>query len=98
LESEMAELVGDKVWRIQGKTITLPVRIPDAEMAAATFRATPDQAADILQGTGLRPLTVAGRAFSTLMLVHYGEWALGAYDEAGVGLVIAACRMIDSDL
>lgn len=84
----MAQLVGGKVWRIQGTTITLPVRFADAEMAAAVFLADSRRAAGILRDTGLRPLSLAGRALSALMLVHYGEWALGSYDEAGIGLLV----------
>jgi hypothetical protein len=82
----MGELVAAKTWRIQGETITLPVRIRNAELAAAVFTARPADAANCLTGTGLRPFTLAGRAFSMLMLVHYGEWVLGSYDEVGVGL------------
>jgi hypothetical protein len=82
----MGELVAAKTWRIQGETITLPVRITDAETASAVFAVRPVDAASCLRGTGLRPFTLAGRAFSMLMLVHYGEWVLGTYDEVGVGL------------
>jgi Acetoacetate decarboxylase (ADC) len=83
----MGELVAARTWRVQGETITLPVRITDAEMAAAVFTARPADAAGCLAGTGLRPLSVAGRALSMLMLVHYGPWVLGSYDEVGVGLL-----------
>ncbi len=83
----MGELVATRTWRIQGETVTLPVRFTDAELAAATFTVRPAHAAACLAGTGLRPFTVAGRALSVLMLVHYGEWVLGSYDEVGVGLL-----------
>jgi Acetoacetate decarboxylase (ADC) len=83
----MGELVATRTWRVQGETITLPVRFTDAELAAAVFTARPADAAACLAGTGLRPFTVAGRAVSVLMLVHYGEWVLGSYDEVGVGLL-----------
>jgi hypothetical protein len=83
----MGELVATRTWRVQGQTITLPVRFTDAELAAAVFTARPADAATCLAGTGLRPFTVAGRALSVLMLVHYGEWVLGDYDEVGVGLL-----------
>jgi Acetoacetate decarboxylase (ADC) len=82
----MGELVAARTWRVQGETITLPVRIRDAEMASAVFTARPADAATCLAGTGLRPFTLAGRSFSVLMLVHYGEWVLGSYDEIGVGV------------
>jgi hypothetical protein len=83
----MGELVATRTWRIQGETITLPVRFTDAELAAAVFTVRPADVAACLAGTGLRPFTVAGRAVSMLMLVHYGEWVLGSYDEVGVGLL-----------
>jgi hypothetical protein len=82
----MAELVGPKTWRIQGRRITLPVTVTDAEMLAAVFRADPERAASTVARPGLRSWTLAGHAFSVLMLVRYGEWALGSYDEVGVGL------------
>ncbi len=83
----MGELVAAKTWRVQGETITLPVRITDAETALAVFTVRPADAATCLVGTGLRPFTLAGRGFSMLMLVHYGEWVLGTYDEVGIGLL-----------
>lgn len=83
----MGEHVAAKTWRVQGETITLPVRITDAEMASAVFTVRPADAAACLAGTGLRPFTLAGRALSVLMLVHYGEWVLGSYDEVGIGLL-----------
>lgn len=36
---------------------------------------------------GPKALDLARQAFSMLMLVRYGEWALGSYDEVGVGLL-----------
>lgn len=84
----MGELVAARTWRGQGETVTLPVRITDAEMVAAVFAARPADAAACLAGTGLRPFIVAGRVWSMLMVVHYGEWVLGSYDEVGVGLFV----------
>jgi hypothetical protein len=83
----LGELVAAKTWRGQGETITLPVYIRDAELATAVFTARPTEAASCLAGAGLRPFTVAGRALSVLMLVHYGPWELGSYDEVGVALL-----------
>jgi hypothetical protein len=62
----MAELAGGTVWRIQGTTITLPLRFPDAEMAPAVFLANSRPAAGLLRDTGLRPLSLAGRALSVV--------------------------------
>lgn len=85
----MAELLADTTWTIQGRTITLPVAITSAESTLAVYPVAPDAAAHHLSGTELEPWTVAGRAFSVLMLVHYDEWELGSYDEVGVGLLVA---------
>jgi hypothetical protein len=83
----VAERVARSTWSIQGETITLPVTITDARITAAVFRAAPAAAAQVLAETPLRPLVRAGRAYSMLMCVHYGEWALKSYDEVGVGLL-----------
>jgi hypothetical protein len=84
----MAQLVANSTWEIQGTTVTLPVTITDAQSSAALFLAAPDAAASHLRGTELTPYTVGGRAVSVLMLVKYGEWVLGTYDEVGVGLLV----------
>lgn len=84
----MAQLVAERTWEIQGTTITLPVTVTDAQSSAALFLASAEAAASHLRGTELTPFTVGGRAVSVLMLVKYGEWVLGAYDEVGVGLLV----------
>jgi hypothetical protein len=80
----VAELVGPDTWTIQGETITLPVSLGDARLTAAVFTCPAAAASSVLASTPLRPLVVAGRAISVLMCIHYGEWALKAYDEVGV--------------
>ncbi|MBU2665364.1 acetoacetate decarboxylase family protein [Actinoplanes bogorensis] len=84
----MAERVGDGVWTLQGETVTLPVEITSARLTAAVFT-TPVRSARAALGTiPVRPFTVAGRALSLVMCVHYDEWALKSYDEVGVGLLV----------
>jgi hypothetical protein len=83
----VAQRTGAGTWSIQGRTVTLPVTIPDARITSVVF-ATPAAAArGLLAETPLEPLEVRGRAFSLLMCVHYGDWVLGSYDEVGVGLL-----------
>jgi hypothetical protein len=82
----VAERVGAGVWSIQGRTVRLPVFVDDARITAAIFPAEPGPARELLAGTPLRPLVLGGRVFSLLMCIHYGEWALGTYDEVGVGV------------
>ncbi|MEU4238206.1 acetoacetate decarboxylase family protein [Actinoplanes sp. NPDC026619] len=88
----MAERIGAGTWLIQGETITLPVTITDARITAAIFTAPAAGARRLLDGVPLKPLTVAGRAITLLMFIHYGEWALKTYDEVGVGLLVRGPR------
>lgn len=83
----MAQRTAAGIWSIQGRTVTLPVTIPDARITAAVFVARPAEARQLLAETPLEPYVLGGRAFSLLMCVHYGEWVLGTYDEVGVGLL-----------
>lgn len=80
----MAQLVGPDTWTIQGETIRLPLRLADARVTAAVFACSPPDAASVLASAPLEPLVLAGRAFSVLICIHYGEWALRSYDEVGV--------------
>jgi Acetoacetate decarboxylase (ADC) len=75
------------VWIIQGETVTLPVMITRARLTAAVFTAEPAAARQVLTGVPLEPLIVFGRVLSTLLIVHYHEFALRTYDEVGVGLL-----------
>jgi acetoacetate decarboxylase len=84
----VAQRVTDGVWTIQGETITLPVSITNARMTAAVFTAPPAAARAVLAGVPLQPLTLFGRAVSTLLFIHYDEFALKTYDEVGVALLV----------
>ncbi|GLY99912.1 acetoacetate decarboxylase family protein [Actinoplanes sp. NBRC 103695] len=83
----MAKRIDADTWEIQGETVTLPVTIKDARITVAMFTARAEDARRVLGGTPLRPLAVAGRAVTVLMLIHYPEWALKSYDEVAVGLL-----------
>jgi len=85
----VAQRTAAGTWSIQGRTVTLPVTIPDARITTAVFRAPAAEARRLLAETPLTPLEVRGRAFSLLLCVHYGEWVLGTYDEVGVGLLVS---------
>ncbi|MGK5681395.1 acetoacetate decarboxylase family protein [Actinoplanes sp. URMC 104] len=84
----MAQRVGDGVWTLQGRTVTLPVEITSARLTAAVFTSRAAAVRPLLAGVPLRPFTVLGRAVGMVLCVHYDEWALGAYDEVGVGLLV----------
>jgi hypothetical protein len=83
----VAQRIAAGTWSIQGRTVTLPVTIPGARITSAVFAAPAAEARGLLAETPLEPLVLGGRVFSLLMCVHYGEWALGSYDEVGVGLL-----------
>ena len=87
MESGKAVVTGPDTWSVQGRTIQLPVVIPAARAAAALFAAPAGGARHLLAGTGLVPVTVAGRAAGVLLLASYDEFALGSYDEVGVGVL-----------
>ncbi|WP_219413363.1 acetoacetate decarboxylase family protein [Pseudonocardia nigra] len=84
----MATLLDDGSWEIQGRRITLPVRITDAALACATYLVHTDRARRLVAGTGLEPVSVAGRTPLFLLLVDYKVNDLGDYDEVGVGLLV----------
>jgi hypothetical protein len=88
----MAERIDAATWSIQGETVTLPVTITDARLAAAVFTAPAADARRVLDGVPLEPLTIFGRAITLLMFIHYDEWVLKSYDEVGVGLLVRGPR------
>jgi hypothetical protein len=88
----VAERIEIGTWSIQGETIRLPVSITNARLTASVFAAPAANARRLLAGGPLRPVVIAGRALALLMCVHYGDWALGSYDEVGVGLLVRGPR------
>ncbi|CAJ62449.1 MULTISPECIES: acetoacetate decarboxylase family protein [Frankia] len=84
----MARRAQGGTWCVQDRLVSLPVTITDARAAVAVFRADPTAAHTVLAGTGLTPWTVAGRAVAVLLVVRYGPWVLGSYDEVGVGVAV----------
>lgn len=84
----MARLLEDGSWEIQGRRITFPVRIGDARVACATYLVRTEGAARLVSGSGLQPVSVAGRTPLVLVLVDYRVNDLGDYDEVGVALLV----------
>jgi hypothetical protein len=84
----MATLLDDGSWEIQGRRLTFPVRIAHAAAACATYLVRTERVAPLVAGTGLEPVSVAGRTPVVLALVDYRVNDLGDYDEAGVALVV----------
>lgn len=86
----MATQLEDGSWRIQGERVTFPVRVRDASAAAAVYLVGSAPARALLEGTGVAPVSVAGRTPLVLVFVDYRDGDLGAYHELGVAFVVRA--------
>lgn len=75
------------VHSILGEKVTTPVEIRVADAASAMFLADVHAARNILGGTGLVPVTIAGRAICTLVFVRYIDGDLGPYHEFGLAVM-----------
>ncbi|MBW0136824.1 acetoacetate decarboxylase family protein [Pseudonocardia abyssalis] len=84
----MATLLDDGSWEIQGRRLGFPVRIGEASAACATYLVRTAGVRALLTGTGLEPVSVAGRTPLFLVLVDYRINDLGDYDEAGVAFLV----------
>lgn len=84
----MARLLDDGTWEIQGRPLRFPVRIDDASAACATYLVRTSRVRALLAGTGLAPVSVAGRTPLFLVLVDYRVTELGDYDEVGVAFLV----------
>jgi Acetoacetate decarboxylase (ADC) len=84
----MASLQDDGSWEIRGHRIRFPVRIAAAAAACAAYVVRTSRVAGLLAGTGLEPVSVAGRTPLFLLLVDYRVSDLGVYDEVGVALLV----------
>lgn len=76
----------DGSWEIRGHRVTFPVRIHDAAAACATYMVRADRARAQLAGTGLEPVSVAGRTLLFLALIDYRVNDLGIYSEVATAL------------
>lgn len=83
----MATQNEDGTWEVQGRRLGFPVRIGEASAACATYLVRTDGVRALLTGTGLEPVSVAGRTPLFLVLVDYRVNDLGDYDEAGVAFL-----------
>jgi hypothetical protein len=68
-----------------GADCFLPIRYFDAQCLVAAFLAAPDQASELLAGTGLQPvLQEDGRAIIDLYCIEYRKTDIGPYNEVGL--------------
>lgn len=90
----MARLLDDGSWEIRGRRLGFPVRIGAASAACATYLVRTARVRALLAGTGLAPVSVAGRTPLFLVLVDYHRDDpgvvndLGDYAEVGVALLV----------
>ncbi|HVL82751.1 MAG TPA: acetoacetate decarboxylase family protein [Pseudonocardia sp.] len=84
----MATRRDDGTWEIRGRTVGFPVRIGSASAACATYLVPVRRVRPFTGGTGLQPVTVAGRVPVFLLLVEYRVNDLGAYDEVGLAFLV----------
>ncbi|MCW0215870.1 MAG: acetoacetate decarboxylase family protein [Pseudonocardia sp.] len=84
----MATPLDDGSWEIRGHRVTFPVRIRDAGAACATYVVRADRARTLLSGTGLEPVSVAGRTLLFLALIDYRVNDLGVYREVATALPV----------
>ena len=76
-------------YDILGETVTIPVRVRSARMAAATYLVDADAAQSIIDHTGLSVSRKRrSRAIVALALVRYVDSDLGEYNELGLTFVV----------
>lgn len=76
-------------FEIQGQTVTLPVEVRDARVAAATFLVRAGAAERLVGPTGLQLRTVpGGRAICSLAFIDYRDNDLGQYHEVAVAFLV----------
>ncbi|MFC4058007.1 acetoacetate decarboxylase family protein [Planomonospora corallina] len=74
---------------IQGRDVTMPVRVRDAAVCGASYLVRADAARAVLAYSGLDAAEVLpGRALCTLVFVDYTDGDLDAYHEFGVAFLI----------
>lgn len=84
----MAQRIADNAWEIEGRTITLPVRIRDSTVAAAVYCCCAAAARTAVTDERVKPLTLAGRGIAVLFFARYHDSDLGIYDEVGVAIAV----------
>jgi hypothetical protein len=84
----MATRLDDGSWDVQGTHLTFPVRIGAAAAAVAAYPVRTTPAARLLDGTGLDPVSAAGRTLAVVGLVDYRAGDLGTYHELALALPV----------
>jgi Acetoacetate decarboxylase (ADC) len=83
----VATLLDDGSWEVQGRRLTLPVRITDASAALATYLVRTSAASRLVEGTGLSLVSMAGRTPLVLGFINYRAGDLDSYHEVAVALL-----------
>lgn len=83
----VATLRDDGSWEVQGRRLTLPVRITDASAALATYLVPTCAASSLVEGTGLSLVSIARRTPLVLGFITYRTGDLDSYHEVAVALL-----------
>lgn len=74
---------------VDGRELTFPINVRDASIATVTVLGSARGARQVLQGTGLEPVTpLPGRALWTVSAIDYRDNDLGDYHELAVAVVV----------
>jgi hypothetical protein len=84
----VARKLEDGTWEVDGRRVPWPVRIRDATIVCALYPVPRAAACTLVDGTGLRPLSIAGRSLLVLFFVQYRDGDLGVYDEVGLAFAV----------
>ncbi|MCG5218353.1 acetoacetate decarboxylase family protein [Streptosporangium sp. KLBMP 9127] len=74
---------------IQGRALTIPVRVRDATVCSAIYLVRADAARAVIAYSGLDVTeSLPGKAVCALVFVRYHDSDLGSYDEFGVAFMV----------
>lgn len=87
--TDQGEHAAAQSFDIQGETVTLPVRVRDAQIHTAMFAVPARRAQQIVDPSGLTVAPLApGRTLCALMFIDYLDGDLKTYREYGVGFAV----------
>ncbi len=69
------------MYSILGEKIEVPVEVREAQACSSVFPVDPVAVRELLSGTGLEPVRIAGRALCALAFVRHLDTDLGPYHE-----------------
>lgn len=89
--NDVCQKLGERLYRIDGREITFPVRVNRAAMLVNAFSADSRVAQGMIEGSGFRVAELwPGRTILQLALIDYRENDLGDYNEAAINFPVLA--------